>query len=60
MELQRFGELEDSGMLRSLVPLAGALIIAACGGETGDTADAAPAVYNEAAAPAAEPSAALA
>tara|TARA_Y100001933_G_C18833843_1_gene494570 strand:+ start:263 stop:838 length:576 start_codon:yes stop_codon:yes gene_type:complete len=57
MELQRFGELEDSGMLRSLVPLAGALIIAACGGETGDTADAAPAVYNEAAAPAAEPSA---
>lgn len=45
-------------MLRSLVPLAGALIIAACGGETGDTADAAPAAHNEAAAPAAEPSAA--
>lgn len=57
MGLQRFGELEDSGMLRSLVPLAGALVIAACGGETGDTADAAPAAHNEAAAPAAEPSA---
>lgn len=52
---QRFGELEDSGMLRSLVPLAGALLITACNGETGDTADAAPAAHNEAAAPAAEP-----